>query len=184
MHEAVLATFPNVLGPVYIEDRQPTPRQERANGGGAFYRLYETADGRHLALGGQEIKFCAALLNHFQRGDLIDLCRLPPGPGQAPVTAFLRATFATKTLAAWEVELAGLDICFGAVKSVPEAFSDPHVLARRAVVTDPKGRRHVAPVIRFREEPAQMSFDVPGLGEHTAEFTAVSPADMSLKEKA
>jgi crotonobetainyl-CoA:carnitine CoA-transferase CaiB-like acyl-CoA transferase len=166
MHEAVLNTFPNVLGPVYVEDRQPKPRQERSNGGAAFYRIYETLDGRHLALGGQEIKFCAALLNHLGSPDLIEFCGLPPGPGQDLVATFLRETFLTKTLAAWEAELAGLDICFGAVKSIPEAFADPHVVARKAVVTDSNGRRHLAPVIRFREEPAEMSFDVPTQGEH------------------
>jgi len=177
MHEAVLSAFPNVLGPVFIENRQPMPRQERSNGGGAFYQIYQTRDGRHLALGGQELKFCAALLTHLGRGDLLEFCRLPPGPGQEPVAAFLRTTFATKDLTDWEVELDSLDLCFGAVKTVPEAFVDPHVLARRAVVTDATGRRHVAPVIRFRNEPAEMSFEVPGHGEHTAEFAAARPSE-------
>jgi crotonobetainyl-CoA:carnitine CoA-transferase CaiB-like acyl-CoA transferase len=170
MHESVLNAFPNVLGPVYVEDRQPSPQEERTNGGAAFYKIYETLDGGHLALGGQEIKFCAALLNHLGCPDLIEFCTLPPGSGQNLVATFLRETFATKTLADWEAELAGLDICFGAVKSVPEALVDPHVVARKAVVTDASGRRHLAPVIRFREEPAEMSFDVPHLGEHTGDF--------------
>jgi len=170
MHEAVLNAFPNVLGPLYVEDRPPRPRQERTNGGAAFYQIYETLDGKHLALGGQELKFCAALLNHLGSPDLIEFCSLPPGPGQDLVATFLRETFAAKTLAVWEAELASLDICFGAVNSLPEAFADPHVVARKAVVTDSNGRRHLAPVIRFREEPAEMSFEVPGHGEHKKDF--------------
>ena len=41
-------------------------------------------------LGGSEVKFAANLLTALGRADLIELCRLPPGPGQAPVREFLR----------------------------------------------------------------------------------------------
>jgi hypothetical protein len=48
-----------------------------------------------VALGGAELKFAANLLSAHGRPDQIELCRLPPGPGQEPVRAFLAAKFRT-----------------------------------------------------------------------------------------
>jgi crotonobetainyl-CoA:carnitine CoA-transferase CaiB-like acyl-CoA transferase len=166
MHEAALASFPNVLGPVFASGEQPDVGKSRTGGGAAFYQIYETKDGRHLALGGQEPKFAAALLTWLDRPDLLPVCALPPG-SQEPVIAFLRERFLSKTLAEWQEELAALDVCFGPVNSLPEALADPHVAEREIVLIDAAGRRHLAPVIRFRDEPARISFAVPGHGEHT-----------------
>ncbi|WP_108610578.1 CaiB/BaiF CoA-transferase family protein [Aminobacter sp. MSH1] len=180
MHEAVLSTFPNVLGPLFVASVQPVPSQERTTGGGAFYRIYETGDGRHIALGGQELKFCATLLEHFKRPDLIEFCRLPPGPGQAPVAKFLAERFRTQTLAEWDSELSTLNICYGPVKTLPEAFADPHLKSRDAILVDEKGRQHVAPVIRFLNEPACPDLNVPRLGEHTSTvFDSLPPTNGS-----
>lgn len=165
MHESVLAAFPNQLGPVFAEDRQPVPAHERSLGGAAFYQVYETADGRHLVLAGQEAKFVRALLEALARPDLIALCDHGPGPHQAPVIAFLRETFAARSLSEWVRWFEGRDICFAPVNSLPEAFADPHAIARSAVTTDAAGRRHVAPVVRFLEEPARPDWREPALGE-------------------
>jgi crotonobetainyl-CoA:carnitine CoA-transferase CaiB-like acyl-CoA transferase len=165
MHEAILAACPNVLGPVFAENRQPIPKHERSMGGSAFYQIYETADGRHLVLGGQEIKFVHNLLSEFGRLDFVALCERGPGPRQAPLIAFLRDTFRQKTLAEWVTWFEGRDICFAPVKTLPEAFDDVHVRARRAVQNDELGRRHIAPVVRFLHEPAQPDWREPMLGE-------------------
>ena len=69
-------------------------KDERSWGGYAFFRPYRTADGRHVALGGVEHKFVINLLTALGRADLIDAACGPPGPGQAPVKAFLEETFA------------------------------------------------------------------------------------------
>ena len=165
MHEAILAACPNVLGPVFAENRQPVPKHERSMGGSAFYQIYETADGRHLVLGGQEIKFVRNLLSEFGRLDFVALCEQGPGPHQAPLTAFLRDRFRQKTLAEWVTWFEGRDICFAPVNTLIEAFDDAQVRARRAIHTDELGRRHIAPVVRFRHEPAQPDWREPSLGE-------------------
>src|ERR1700741_124792 len=67
MHDSILAGSANILGPTLAENRQPVARHERSTGGSAFYRLYQTADGRHLALGGQEMKFLRRLLGALGR---------------------------------------------------------------------------------------------------------------------
>ncbi len=57
MHHAALAALPNVMGAAMSGQPQPNPKHERTTGGSAFYQIYETADGRHLVLGAQEMKF-------------------------------------------------------------------------------------------------------------------------------
>ena len=170
MHESILAACPNIVGPTFAENRQPVPKHERTMGGAAFYQIYETADGRHLVLAGQEPKFIRNLLGALDRLDLVALCEQGPGPHQRPVIDFLAGTFRTKPLAEWVRWFDGRDICFAPVNTLPEAFEDPQVRAREAVRTDELGRRHIAPAIRFRREPAEPRWREPALGADTAAF--------------
>jgi crotonobetainyl-CoA:carnitine CoA-transferase CaiB-like acyl-CoA transferase len=161
MHDCMLAGLANILGPTLAENRQPVPRHERTTGGSAFYRLYETADGRHLALGGQEMKFVKNLLGALGRPELAALCERP-GAHQQPVMQFLEATFKAKTLKDNLAFLSGLDVCYAPVNTLPEALD----AAAAKLLTDELGRRHLAPAIRFRDEPAQPKLREPRLGEH------------------
>jgi len=163
MHDSMLAGLANILGPTLAENRQPVARHERTTGGSAFYRLYETADGRHLALGGQEMKFVKNLLGALGRPELAPLCERP-GPHQQPVMDFLAGIFKAKTLAENLAFLAKLDVCYAPVNTLPEALE----AAADKLITDELGRRHLAPPIRFRDEPARPSLREPRLGEHDA----------------
>jgi len=163
MHDAMLAGSPNILGPTLAENRQPVARHERTTGGAAFYRLYETADGRHLALGGQEMKFVRNLLGALGRPELAPLCE-KPGPHQQPVMDLLQSFFLSKTLAENLKFLGPLDVCYAPVNTLPEALE----AAPDKLLTDELGRRHLAPPIRFRDEPARPSLREPRLGEHDA----------------
>jgi crotonobetainyl-CoA:carnitine CoA-transferase CaiB-like acyl-CoA transferase len=163
MHDSMLAGTPNVLGPTLAENRQPVPTHERSTGGSAFYRLYETADGRHLALGGQEPKFVRNLLGALGRLDLAPLCE-KPGPHQQPVMQFLESFFRGKTLEDGVAFLSGLDVCYAPVNTLPEALA----AAADKLLKDDLGRRHLAPPIRFRDEPARPRLHEPRLGEHDA----------------
>ena len=172
MHDATLAACANIVGPVMAEGRQPVAKHERTTGGAAFYQIYATRDGRHIVLAGQEPKFIRNLLNALARPDLVPLCLRGPGPHQRPVIEFLQATFGRLSAAEVESLLAGLDVCFGPVKTLPEAFDDANVAARGMILLDARGRRHIAPVIRFRDEPPAPSLHAPALGEHTDEVLA------------
>ena len=167
MHDVTVGALSNVLGPVLAENRQPVAAHERTTGGSAFYRIYETADGRHLALGGQEMKFVRNLLGALGRPELAPLCE-KPGPHQQPVMDFLAQTFRAKPLARWLEFLAGLDVCYGPVNTLPEALRDPNVLARAMVLDDAEGRRHLAPSIRFQDEPAAPNLQEPKLDSGSA----------------
>lgn len=165
MHDATLAACANLMGPTFAENRQPEPKHERTTGGSAFYQVYPTKDGRHLVLAGQEAKFVVNLLSALDRPDLVPLCE-QPGPHQKPVVDFLRGVFAGQTLEEAIAFLTPLDVCFGPVNSLPEAFQDPNALARGMVLRDREGRRHIAPAIRFRHEPPEPSLAAPALDEH------------------
>jgi crotonobetainyl-CoA:carnitine CoA-transferase CaiB-like acyl-CoA transferase len=167
MHDAMLAASANIVGPTFAENRQPEPKDERNTGGAAFYQIYRTRDERHLVLAGQEPKFIANLLGALGRGDLIATCLKGPGPHQRPVIEFLAEVFRQQTLKEAVAWLAGLDVCFGPVHTLPEAFADANVAARGMLLTDKHGRRHLAPVIRFADEPARPVLSEPALGADT-----------------
>lgn len=187
MQDSLMSWLVNVVGPVFGEDRELVLAEERGFGGNAFYNIYECADGRHLTLGGSELKFATNLLQALGRPDLIDLCKLPPGPGQLPVREFLRQTFVQQPLAHWEEYLAPIDVCWAPVRTLKEAFATAQVQARglrQDVEQKGFGGGTVSMLglpIRFRDEPGQMSPEIPELGEHTDEVLAsvgLSPEDV------
>jgi crotonobetainyl-CoA:carnitine CoA-transferase CaiB-like acyl-CoA transferase len=53
------------------------------------------------------------------------------------------------------------------VNTLTEALADPNVNARRLVLADDRGRKHLAPPIRFAAEVARPVLREPLLGEHT-----------------
>jgi crotonobetainyl-CoA:carnitine CoA-transferase CaiB-like acyl-CoA transferase len=77
-------------------------------GGSPLYRIYETADGRHLTVGALEPKFAARLLELLGG----------PDPGE------LAAIFRTRTLADWTRLFDGEDVCVGPVNTVREASAE------------------------------------------------------------
>jgi crotonobetainyl-CoA:carnitine CoA-transferase CaiB-like acyl-CoA transferase len=62
--------------------------------------------------------------------------------------------------------------------------SDPNLRARAMLLTDEAGRRHIAPAIHFRDEPAQPTLREPLLGEHTAEILARIEPDQPVPRAA
>jgi crotonobetainyl-CoA:carnitine CoA-transferase CaiB-like acyl-CoA transferase len=65
-----------------------------------------------------------------------------------------------------------LDICYGPVNTLPEAIADANLLLRKAIVTADDGRKHLAPVVRFKDEPSHPLYREPLLGEHSGEVLA------------
>jgi crotonobetainyl-CoA:carnitine CoA-transferase CaiB-like acyl-CoA transferase len=172
MLDSLFAATPNILGPVLAERRAPNPKEQRTTGGAAFYRLYDTLDGRQVALAGQERKYIEKVLGALGRPDLIELCTRGPGAHQQPVAELLRDFFASRTLEQSLAWLAALDVCFAPVQTLLEATVDPNVAARALLLTDEIGRKHLAPPIRFAEEPARPALREPALGEHTDDVLA------------
>lgn len=187
MYDAAIAWTPNVLGPTFGENRAPEPKQMRSFGGSALTNLYETSDGEYLSFAGPEIKFATNLLTALGRTDLIEIAKVPPGPGQAPLREYFAETFKTKTLAEWQAFLEPIDCAWAWVRTLKDAFDDPFTAERGMVFIDADGNRHVGPPIKFENEPPQPNPVVPEFGEHSAALASevgLPPEKIAaLKEK-
>ena len=170
MADCLLACLPNNMGVAMTGRRQPDLKSERALGGNALYGIYETKDGDYVVLAGQELKFARNLLEPLGRPDLVELCKLPPGPGQDPVRKFLKEIFLTKTKPQWVEWFQGRDVAFAPMRTLPETLEDAHFKARGMVTKDARGWDHLGAPIAFRNEPAQPDFDAPAHGRHTREI--------------
>ena len=56
------------------------------------------------------------------------------------------------------------------VRSLKDAFADPHTLHRRMLLTDGQGNPHIGVPIKYTNEPAQPNLELPGYGEHSVEI--------------
>jgi len=115
--------------------------------GAPFYDVYETADGRWLAVGAIEPQFYAALLDGLGlAGDAL--------PDQMDVAGWpaLRARFAaairTRTRDDWVQHFAGHDACVAPVLTPVEAPNHPHHQARSGFLSL-RGVPQPAPAPRF-----------------------------------
>ncbi|GAA3808105.1 CaiB/BaiF CoA-transferase family protein [Sphaerisporangium flaviroseum] len=99
--------------------------------GAPMYDTYETADGRHLAVGALEPAFWAELL---ARTGLTDLPSRDDRANWPEIRDRLAATFKSKTRAEWEEIFEGSDACVSPVLDMGEAARHPHNTARGTFV--------------------------------------------------
>jgi alpha-methylacyl-CoA racemase len=135
------------------------------DGGAPFYGVYETADGRHLAVGALEPQFYAELLRRLglDAGDLPDQL---DRDGWPLLRERLAALFRTRTLDEWSELLAGTDACVAPVLGLGEAPAHPHNRARGTFV-DVGGVVQPAPAPRFSRTPCDPPAPAARPGEHT-----------------
>jgi alpha-methylacyl-CoA racemase len=135
------------------------------DGGAPFYGVYETADGRHLAVGALEPQFWAELLRRLglDAGDLPDQL---DRDGWPLLRQRLAALFRTRTLDEWCELLAGTDACVAPVLGLGEAPAHPHNRARGTFV-DVGGVVQPAPAPRFSRTPCDPPTPAARPGEHT-----------------
>lgn len=162
MLDAMLPWCVHTAGSAIAGGEPPRSATQRSLGGAAFYQVYGTADGQHVVLGGRELKFARNLLTALGRADLIALAEADAGPAQAPLTDYLRATFATRTRAEWEAWFADKDVAFAPVLDFREAFDQPHV-AQRGLILRQGEAAHIAPPIRFASDPQFVPGPTPDL---------------------
>ena len=98
----------------------PLPRL--LTGGLASYRIYATADGRHLTVGALEPKFFARVCEVVGRPELAE--RQYDPAAQDGLTEELAAIFATRPLAEWLELFDGEEACVGPVATLAEAAAD------------------------------------------------------------
>lgn len=161
MQDSLVAWTPNVMGPIFAQDKAADTKEERSWGGNGFYNIYQTQDGEYLTLGGSEIKFVHNLLSALGRPELTELAKQGPGSHQEPMRVFLKEQFATKTLQQWHQFLADIDVCWAPVRDLHAAMNEKHLQQRDMILTDEHGNKSLGVAIKFAEEPAKPNLATP-----------------------
>ncbi len=122
------------------------------DGGAPFYRTYETADGKYMAVGAIEPQFFAQLLDGLglrpdEVPDQFDRAAYPQ------MRKLFTDRFASKTRDEWAAVFAGTDSCVTPVLTWTEAAHNDHLLTRSTVVSA-HGVEQAAPAPRFSRTPA------------------------------
>ncbi|MDD7925043.1 CaiB/BaiF CoA transferase family protein [Actinomycetospora chibensis] len=120
------------------------------DGSTPWYSVYETADGRHMAVGAIEPKFYAELLAVLGVDE--DPSRQHERAHWPELRATLAAAFAGRTQAEWTERFEGTDACVAPVLGLSEAAAHPHVAARGSVV-ERDGLLQPGPAPRFPANP-------------------------------
>jgi alpha-methylacyl-CoA racemase len=136
--------------------------------GAWFYEVYETADGRYVALGSIEPQFLEQMVG------LTGLAGDGGGelPAQHDRSAWpamkerMAALIRTRTRDEWCQVLEGTDSCFAPVLSAEEAAAHPHNAERRTFVTA-GGVVQPAPAPRFSRTAPEIAGPPARAGEHT-----------------
>ena len=143
--------------------------------GAWFYEVYETADGKFVAIGSIESQFCQELFR------LTGLDRDVDGGGPLPrqmdrgswpaMKERLAALIRTRTRDEWTAIMEGADACFAPVLDSSEAPRHAHN-AHRGTFTEVAGTVQPAPAPRFSRTPGAIQSPPPHAGQHTTEGLA------------
>ncbi len=140
------------------------------DGRAPFYRTYETADGRYMAVGAIEPQFYGELLERLG----IDGEKLPAqfDSGGWPATeAEIATAFLAHPRSHWEAVFAGSDACATPVLSLEEAPNHDHNRSRR-VFRGGSGGSVPGPAPRFSRSPRPSEREAPRPGADTAAVLA------------
>ena len=131
-----------------------TWRDERGvnmlDGGAPYYAVYETADGRHMAVGSIEPKFYALLLEGL--GLDLEVNAQHDRSSWPETRRRIAESFASRTRADWTEVFETTDACVAPVLSILEAAEHPHLAERGGVLVD-DGFAQPGPAPRFSGHP-------------------------------
>jgi alpha-methylacyl-CoA racemase len=131
--------------------------------GSHFYEVYETADGRYMAVGAFEPQFYAEVLEHLEIDDVAVTDQFDRAQWPRMKERFA-AAFASRTQAEWVTTFESVDACVSPVLSYAEAPADPH-LAQRGTFVEVDGRVQPAPAPRFGRSGTRPPGTAPLLSE-------------------
>jgi alpha-methylacyl-CoA racemase len=135
--------------------------------GAHYYEVYETKDGKYVAIGSIEAKFYAELL----RLSGLQGVELPHQQDRSKWPAMkerLKEIFRTKTRDEWCKIMEGSDVCFAPVLSMDEAPQHPHN-QHRGTFVEAGGVKQPGPAPRFSRTPSKIQRPPAKPGEHTEE---------------
>ena len=123
------------------------------DGGCPYYGTYETADGKHMAVGALEPRFYEEFTRLLGLAEFADARRDWTRWGE--LREAVAARFRSRTRDEWTDVFAGTDACVAPVLSLREAPHHPH-LAARGTFTEHGGITQPAPAPRFSATPTSV----------------------------
>jgi len=129
------------------------------------YGVYETADGRHMAVGALEEKFWHLVCDTLGRPDLKP-AHLASGPAGEQARADVAAIFRGRSQAEWVALFDRVDCCVTPVLRLEESLRDAHLVARGMVI-EVDGVRQFAPPVRLSGFEAAIGRPAPAAGADT-----------------
>lgn len=151
----------------------PKRGEDMLSGAIVNYNLYETKDGKFMALGAYEKKFWVTFCEQIGRTDLI-AAHLKVGAKGEKAIAELRKIFLEKTASEWEAQFQNHEVCLTRVRDLKEATNDPQLKAREMFLKaeDPwEGEKDlIGCPIKMSDFHFEVKQTAPRLGEHTREI--------------
>jgi alpha-methylacyl-CoA racemase len=123
------------------------------DGGAPYYRTYETADGKYVAVGAIEGRFYSRLI----QGLGLDEKELPEQNDRSrwpELHSLFERIFRSRTRDEWASIFEETDACVSPVLGLDEAGRHPHN-RQRGLVVDRQGTAQPAPAPRLSETPAE-----------------------------
>jgi alpha-methylacyl-CoA racemase len=123
--------------------------------GAHFYDVYETKDGKYVALGSIEPQFYRELRERAGLTDP-DFDKQMDRASWPALREKLAAAIRTKTRDEWDSIMLGSDVCYAPVLSLTEASQHPHNRTRETFI-DVDGVTQPAPAPRFSRTPPEVA---------------------------
>jgi crotonobetainyl-CoA:carnitine CoA-transferase CaiB-like acyl-CoA transferase len=169
MLDGSIAWLYHIAGDYFATDKCPTRGDSFVTGYYACYTVYPTRDGKYVTVGALEEKFWHNFCRFLNREDLIPYQFIPEK--QEELKKNLTEIFLEKTRDEWVDAFSPIDVCFGPVKDLEEAFKDPQVVYRRMIqdveVPEIGLIKQLGIPIKLSQTPGNIKRSAPELGEDT-----------------
>ncbi|AWI13607.1 carnitine dehydratase [Caldibacillus thermoamylovorans] len=169
MMDGVISLLQSTL-PNYLMKNIPSKRGEQMLSGGlACYEVYQTKDGRWLAVGALEMKFWRVFCQKIGKPEWIALLN-EQDEVQYKLKHDIQTVMYTKTLAEWMDIFEDAEACVSPVLTFAELVNHPQVQARKmfeAIEQDGIPVKHIGIPIKLSRTPGKIRAAAPKLGEHT-----------------
>ena len=172
MLDGVVAMLPFPASLLWGLGKDPQRGDTLLSGRFPCYNVYETKDGEYISLGALEPRFWGELCKKLGREDFI-AHQYDEGEKRSEIFLFLQRSFLARTREEWMEELKELDVCFGKILHLDEAFQDPQVVHRQMVTEfhdEKQGKiKLLASPLKMSETPTDIRMAPASFGEHTEE---------------
>lgn len=166
------------LAEVLAHGRVKPRGEDLLTGGVPCYGVYETADGRHMAVGALEEKFWYLLCETVGRPDLKP-AHLDTGESGARAREALAAIFRSRSQHEWTALFDEVDCCVTPVLRLEESLENPQLRARGMVV-EGSGAPQFGRAVRLSGMPPQRAAAAPA---HAGADSVAILAGLGLTEQ-